>query len=159
MIKTETGLGALSAIVISLAAAFVIAAPASATPNCASPEGCTSWTSVGTNYGTSYSNQRAAPPVTTYNSYPAQRFALSSQNSYQNVSAPSANMVRVPCPYTVDVPTGGRVLDCYAISRPRKVVRQYQRAYQVVRPIIYVHYPVLVPPPVYCGAPVYNGCR
>lgn len=167
---TNFKLGAGAAVIASLAAACLMAAPASASANCASPQGCSSWTSV---HNTSYSTLRAATPVQTYNSYPvqhravqapladhpAQRYAMSRHYNYQNISAPRANMVRVPCQYTVDVPIGGRVIDCYAIAKPRPVVRTYQHRYQVVRPIIYVHYPVFVPPAPICGAPVYHGCR
>lgn len=49
------------------------------------------------------------------------------------------------CPVAVHNPEGGKVLGCYNVVR--KVVRPVTRTtyYQVVRPIIYVRYPVPVP--------------
>ncbi len=69
------------------------------------------------------------------------------------------------CPVSVYNPNGGKVLGCYSVSKPAPVRRHVQvytprvHTVRVVRPIIYVRYPVPVPVPfpVYQQAPVYNN--
>lgn len=58
------------------------------------------------------------------------------------------------CPVSVDSPAGSRVLGCYSVVR--KVAAPVARTtyYQVVRPVIYVRYPVPVPVPY----TVYSPC-
>lgn len=56
------------------------------------------------------------------------------------------------CPVSVDNPNGAKVLGCYNVVKPqpkprpvvRTVVRTVPTVYQVVRPIVYVRYPVPV---------------
>lgn len=74
------------------------------------------------------------------------------------------SLVRVDCPVTVDAPAGSRVLDCYSLQKTQPVQRRVQyvqpapvvRAYQVVRPVIGVPYPVPVMVPNACG-PIYDA--
>ncbi len=69
------------------------------------------------------------------------------------------------CPVSVYNPNGGKVLGCYSVSKPAPVRRHVQvytprvHTVRVVRPVIYVRYPVPVPVPfpVYQQAPVYNN--
>jgi len=60
------------------------------------------------------------------------------------------------CPVNVYNPEGAKVLGCYNVVKPTvKYVPQtytYATFYQVVRPVIYVRYPVPV------GVPVYSAC-
>lgn len=75
-------------------------------------------------------------------------FYSSAQNP-STVSMPGlgANEQLVPtsCPVSVDAPAGSSVLGCY------NVVRKQRNYVQVVRPIVYVRYPVPVPVPVNFG--------
>jgi len=67
------------------------------------------------------------------------------------------------CPVSVHNPNGAEVLGCYNIVKPqpapqpvtRSVVRSVRTVYQVVRPIVYVRYPV----PVTCGGPTVINTR
>lgn len=76
------------------------------------------------------------------------------------------------CPVSVYNPEGGKVLGCYAVgkiatgTRRQAHVQAYAQAQahvqarvnvRIVRPVIYVRYPV--PVPVYRPAPVYRGCN
>ncbi|MEE9271879.1 MAG: hypothetical protein V3U57_01210 [Robiginitomaculum sp.] len=63
------------------------------------------------------------------------------------------SLVPTHCPVSVNAPTGSRVLGCYAVSRPAPapvvipapiVIPQYNIV-RVVRPVIYVRYPVPTP--------------
>ncbi|PHR59794.1 MAG: hypothetical protein COA43_08890 [Robiginitomaculum sp.] len=78
-------------------------------------------------------------------------FSTNSMNTYR-IAGMGANETLVPtqCPVSVYNPNGGKVLGCYAVSKPAPV-RPIMRTI-VVRPIIYVRYPV--PTPVYF--PVYQ---
>ncbi len=91
----------------------------------------------------------------------------SSSNSSASYSAPASQ--RMPglaadeylCPTTcatsVDVPAGGRVLDCFSVCKkaaPAPVYRTVTQAYQVVRPVVYVNYPVPVALP---SCPIYDA--
>lgn len=53
------------------------------------------------------------------------------------------------CPVSVYNPEGGKVLGCYSVSKPAppRIVRPVYHAVRVVRPVIYVHYPVTVAHP------------
>ena len=146
-------------------AALSFAAAGTASASCASGSlycNANSWTSAGTSYASAPAtyNYGSTSSYTTSSSY-----GQSSDYSYSSASAAPAGMTRVPCPYTVDVPEGGRVLDCYAIAKPapapapvttyRPVYNTVQSAYQVVRPVVYVDYPVPVAVPNACG-PIYS---
>lgn len=73
------------------------------------------------------------------------------------------------CPVSVHNPSGAKVLGCYNVVKPKPVVRTVVRTvptvYQVVRPIVYVRYPVPVcntcctPETVYSryGSPTFSG--
>lgn len=61
------------------------------------------------------------------------------------------------CPVNVHNPSGGKVLGCYSVVKPRPPV-MVQRAVRVVRPIIYVRYPVPVAVPG-CTRTVVNYSR
>lgn len=75
------------------------------------------------------------------------------------------------CPVSVHNPSGAKVLGCYNVVKPKPVVRTVVRTvptvYRVVRPIVYVRYPVPVcntcctPETVYSryGGPVSNGAQ
>lgn len=73
-----------------------------------------------------------------------------------NVSMPGLGagerLCKVECPVSVDLNPGERVLDCFAVCKPKPQphmsYQTYTKAYQVVRPVIYVRYPVpvYVPP-------------
>lgn len=99
---------------------------------------------------------------------PAVQYA-SSGSSYSFASSSAAtpasmpgmglneNLVRVDCPVTVDAPAGSRVLDCYTIQKTQYIQpAPVTRAYQVVRPVIAVPYPVPVMVPNTCG-PIYDA--
>ncbi len=143
-------------------AALSFAATGTASASCESGSlycNSNSWTSAGTNY--------VSAPASSYTTRygDAATFSASSDYSYNSVSAAPAGMVKVDCPYTVDVPEGGRVLDCFAVAQPkpapapvttyRPVYNTVQQAYQVVRPVVYVDYPVPVAVPNTCG-PIYS---
>lgn len=85
--------------------------------------------------------------------------------SNYRVNGMGANEFLTPttCPVSVYNPTGAKVLGCYAVSKraPVRVRTQRVRTIRVVRPIIYVRYPVPVPIPypVYQNGYGYaNGC-
>lgn len=59
------------------------------------------------------------------------------------------SLVPTNCPVNVHNPEGGEVLGCYSVVKPRPPV-QVQNYVRVVRPIIYVRYPVPVQVPS-CG--------
>jgi len=48
------------------------------------------------------------------------------------------------CPVSVHNPGGARVLGCFNVVKPKPVVRAVPTVYQVVRPVVYVRYPVPV---------------
>lgn len=66
------------------------------------------------------------------------------------------------CPVSVYNPTGGKVMGCYSVSKPApapvRIMPTY-RTVRVVRPVIYVRYPVpvAVPFPVYQRSGVMQG--
>lgn len=62
---------------------------------------------------------------------------------------PNESLVPTNCPVNVHNPDGGEVLGCYSVVKPRPPV-QVQNYVRVVRPIIYVRYPVPVQVPT-CG--------
>lgn len=69
-------------------------------------------------------------------------------------------LVPTNCPVSVHNPEGGKVLGCYAVAKPAPVYRaapvvNYTR---VVRPIIYVRYPVPTPVPYIQDVYVGGGC-
>jgi len=141
-------------------AALSFAAAGTASASCATGSlycNANSWTSAGTSY--------ASSPASSYTSLygDAASYSSTSDYSYSSSMSAPAGMVKVDCPYTVDVPEGGRVLDCYAVAQPkpapvttyRPVYNTVQRAYQVVRPVVYVDYPVPVAVPNTCG-PIYS---
>lgn len=142
--------------------ALSLAAAGTASASCASGSlycNANSWTSAGTSY--------VSAPASTYSTRygDAGSYSAASDYSYSSTSSISApaGMVKVDCPYTVDVPEGGRVLDCFAVAQPKPapvttyqpVYNTVQRAYQVVRPVVYVDYPVPVAVPNTCG-PIYS---
>lgn len=67
------------------------------------------------------------------------------------------------CPVAVHNPEGAQVLGCYNVVKPvpapvvqtRTIVQTVPTVYQVVRPVVYLRYPVPVP----CGAPQVINAR
>ena len=78
----------------------------------------------------SYSNYSVAPLTSS---------VLSGLGSNESLRATT-------CPVSVHNPSGARVLGCYNVVKPKPVVRTVVRTvptvYRVVRPIVYVRYPV-----------------
>ena len=58
------------------------------------------------------------------------------------------------CPVSVNSPAGSRVLGCYSVVRQVAAPVARTTYYRVVRPVVYVRYPVPVPVPY----TVYGGC-
>jgi len=73
---------------------------------------------------------------------------LSSNYTVPGLGA-SESLSPTSCPVSVYNPTGAKVLGCYSVSRP-KTVTNYTR---VVRPVIYVRYPVPTPVPYTVNVP------
>jgi|GEM_PF-2763260 len=106
--------------------------------------------------GTTCSWTQAAPSA-SYSSY-------SSASSYgipasQRMPGLAADEYLCPtdCATSVNVPAGGRVLDCFKVCKkapPAPVYQSYTQAYQVVRPVVYVNYPVPVALP---SCPIYDA--
>lgn len=63
------------------------------------------------------------------------------------------------CSVNVDAPEGSRVLGCYTIgsTQPAAPIATTQY-YRVVRPVVYVRYPVPVPVPYTVNVPAYAPC-
>lgn len=90
-------------------------------------------------------SQRFASSSSSDNSYTLSSFStgdsapLSSSYKLAGLGA-SESLTPTSCPVAVHNPAGARVLGCYSVSRPKpKTVTHYTR---VVRPVIYVRYPV-----------------
>ena len=89
---------------------------------------------------------------------------LSHTTSQSLKLAPDESLRATQCPTVVHNPEGHPVLGCYHVVRE---VRQpapiaYTTYYRVIRPIIYVHYPVTLYPVSYarpCCRPVRRCCR
>lgn len=96
-------------------------------------------------------NNTTVVPFSTGHSGP-----LSSSYSLPGLGA-SESLSPTSCPVNVYNPEGGRVLGCYAVSRPAPVQQVHYT--RVVRPVIYVRYPVptAVPYTVNVPYPVYVG--
>ncbi len=80
---------------------------------------------------------------------------------------PNERLCPTQCPVSVHNPEGGKVLGCYNVCKTAPTVTpvHVQSYIRVVRPVIYVRYPVPtpVPVPVYmpapapvCGSPLYG---
>lgn len=110
--------------------------------------------------------QCAGPTCSWTQAAPSAYSAYSSAKSYsapasQRMPGLAADEYLCPttCPTSVNVPAGGRVLDCFNVCKkaapaPQPVYRQVTQAYQVVRPIVYVNYPVPVALP---SCPIYDA--
>jgi hypothetical protein len=159
-----------------IAGAFVFAGSASA--SCGSGMYCTQNSHTTSGYGM----LRQVNPIATSSavSYSSAPVAIADQPAVQYASAntskfhfvngatgassasmpgtgPGERLVRVNCPVSVDAPAGSKVLDCYTIEKTQYVQpAPVTRAYQVVRPVIYVRYPVPVMVPNACG-PIYDA--
>jgi hypothetical protein len=120
----------------------------------------TSGAAHGSSYGSSYSSSynstaKTVPFTTTVNKIYKHRVAGMAKNEF---------LTPTTCPTSVYNPGGHKVLGCYSVVKPVQPVRHVQTVkhvqqirYQqvrVVRPIIYVRYPVPTPMPI--PAPV---CR
>lgn len=106
-----------------------------------------------------------AQPSTSYSSYTSSSYGASSYAApaAQRMPGLAADEYLCPttCPTSVNVPAGGRVLDCFNICKkeaPAPVYtpsyQTYTQAYQVVRPVVYVNYPVPVALP---SCPIYDA--
>ena len=135
---------------------------ASAVPALAqcSGAGCT-WTSVGTSKD--YSGSQSG----SYQSGSYQ--ASASADTRLPGLGPNEYLCPTTCPTSVDVPEGGRVLDCYNVCKKEVAAPVYAPTYsptpqpvyqayapvarpvirQIVRPVIYVPTPVPMPVPTY----------
>ena len=104
------------------------------------------------NSSNSYTNTNiTVVPFSTGDSAP-----LSSNYSVPGLGA-SESLTPTTCPVSVYNPTGAKVLGCYSVARPAPAPQvNYTR---VVRPVIYVRYPVATPVPynVDVPYPVYVG--
>ncbi|MEE9346725.1 MAG: hypothetical protein V3U82_00925 [Robiginitomaculum sp.] len=111
----------------------------------------------------------AAPAQAGSDYYSASRYSSSNThnvivNASQRLPGLGANemLCPTPCATSVDVPAGGRVIDCFSVCKkaepvyvaPAPVMQTYHRAYQVVRPVVYVNYPVPVMVP---SCPIYDA--
>ena len=173
-----------------VAAGSILALGSSAAANCGGSLYCNSGSSVsshsypglsswsyggGTSYGSAYGS--SFTPASYGSSYTSN---YSSGQSYVPFTTPSNTSVRnmtnlsipglganerlctVDCPVNVYNPEGGKVLGCYEICKPAVQTITTYNYVRVVRPIVYVHYPV--PTPVYqrpvasCYGPaIYHG--
>ncbi len=114
--------------------------------------GCGGATYCNTNTSTAY--HTPAPKVVPFTT------------SVSNVSSmsiaglgPNERLCPTKCPVNVYNPEGGKVLGCYNVCKPVQPVQHtyVQQWVRVVRPVIYVRYPVPTPVPVAvptCYAPV-----
>jgi len=125
--------------------------------------------------GSSYSSSTSYSSATNYSSASPRvvPFTTSVSNiSEHRVNGMGANeyLSKTNCPTSVYNPEGGKVLGCYSVVKPKPVyvqpapVRVTVPTYntvRVVRPIIYVRYPVPVAVPVYQqfhGYQQYSSC-
>lgn len=109
-------------------------------------------------YGASYGSGSIS------SSYSGGSPALIPFTSSASIPGLGANESLVPtsCPVSVSNPEGGRVIGCYAVSKPAPVVqapvmRAVTTYTRVVRPVIYVRYPVPTPVP-YIQDVYVGGC-
>ena len=72
------------------------------------------------------------------------------------------SLVPTSCPVNVYNPGGAKVLGCYSVSKPKPMPLPRVNYTRVVRPVVYVRYPVPTPVPyiqdVYVGHYNYGGC-
>lgn len=101
-----------------------------------------------------------AAPSASYSSY-AGASSYGSVPASQRLPGLAADEYLCPtdCATSVNVPAGGRVLDCFKVCKkaapaPAPVYQSYTQAYQVVRPVVYVNYPVPVALP---SCPIYDA--
>ena len=101
----------------------------------------TGYTSTGSTYSSSTSNAQIVPFTTTVSNISNYRVPGMGANEYLSPTE---------CPVSVYNPNGGKVLGCYSVVKPKPVVRTQVRynTVRVVRPVIYVRYPVPVAVPV-----------
>lgn len=95
--------------------------------------------------------------------YSTSGYSTTSTNNRMAGLAPDEYLCPTTCPTSVNVPVGGRVLDCFNVCKktpPAPVYQTYTQAYQVVRPIVYVRYPVpvMLPPRIIpAPCPIYEA--
>ncbi len=80
-----------------------------------------------------------------------------SRPSGLNLSA-GESLQQTSCPVTVDAPSTAKVLGCYSVVRQYTAPVANTTYYRVVRPIIYVRYPVPVPVPYTVTVPTISPC-
>ncbi len=146
---------------------------ASSTP-LASYGGQSSWTSRNTIVGMSQSEASArygtgsiSASYSDANNTIVPFTATTTNISNHKIAGMGENEFLTPttCPVNVYTPSGAKVLGCYAVAKPAptrvrvRVTTPSVRTVRVVRPIIYVRYPVPVPVPfpVYTGYNRYSG--
>ena len=114
--------------------------------------GCNSGSYCDSSAATSYSSYQSqssyyqpAPQVVPFST------SVSSVSHHRiDGMGPNERLCPTKCPVDVYNPEGGKVLGCYNVCKTAPVVRpvQVQSYIRVVRPIIYVRYPVPTPVPV-----------
>lgn len=108
--------------------------------------------------GSSCSWTQAAPASSSYTTSYASSYS-SGYDSSVRMDGLAADEYLCPtdCATSVNVPAGGRVIDCFKVckkSAPAPVYQTVTQAYQVVRPVVYVNYPVPVALP---SCPIYDA--
>lgn len=109
------------------------------------------------NSSNSYSNTNiTVVPFSTGDSAP-----LSSSYTLPGLGA-SETLTPTSCPVAVHNPSGAKVLGCYSVSRPAPAPAPQVHYTRVVRPVVYVRYPVPTPVPYTVNVPYpvrVNGLR
>jgi len=123
--------------------------------------------------GSSYTSNSSYTPSTSYTTMSTSSnvmpfsTSVSNMSDYQIAGMGSNESLRpTTCPTSVYNPDGAKVLGCYSVVKPAPVMRPApivvpQTSYQhvrVVRPIVYVRYPVPTPYAVPVYRQQYRGC-
>lgn len=117
-------------VILSALGASVLL-PVSAFAACGPGQPCLSWT------------QASSAPA-AYQAPQPYYSAPTSQTSKLAGLGPGESLCPTTCPVSVEVPEGGKVLDCYKVCKTVQAApkRQYQLV-RVVRPVIYVQRPAV----------------
>ncbi len=167
------GIGIMSAhylkkLMMGLGASFVLSGAAFA--GCAPGEACLSWQEAGR-----ASTSGASQPLSIT---PPSSWTVANVSDVNMPGlGPNERLCPVTCPVSVDNPGGGKVLDCFSVCTPANPITQTAQTenyasvvkhtvvaepyyvpppvvkhhyVQVIRPVIYVHYPVPAAPAVPC---------